>query len=121
MTQYYEVRQRESDKKWDMTCSTGSGGTYPIGYCGKEGDGGHDTREEAAACWEKYRLDQVRFDGENPDVMHKCAVCDAFTTTFAFVTNPFPNEWTLCKAHLNREGLDAAVAKVGSSLRRIRR
>ncbi len=33
MTTYYEARQRDSDKRWDFTSSTGSGGTCPIGYC----------------------------------------------------------------------------------------
>jgi len=113
MTAYYEVRQRESDKKWDMTCSSGSTGAYAVGYCGKEGDGGHDTREEAAACWEKYRLDHTHLDGDNPDVMHRCCVCDAFTTGYAHIRYPFPNEWALCDEHRTREGLETAIKKLG--------
>jgi len=33
MTAYYQPLQRERDKRWDMTRSTGSSGPHPIGYC----------------------------------------------------------------------------------------
>lgn len=33
MTTYYQPLQRESDRRWDYTSGTGSGGTCPIGYC----------------------------------------------------------------------------------------
>lgn len=34
MTAYFQVLQRESDKRWDYTRSTGSTKPHPIGYCG---------------------------------------------------------------------------------------
>ena len=33
MTTYYQPMQRHSDKRWDMTRSTGSTKPHPIGYC----------------------------------------------------------------------------------------
>ena len=33
MTTYHQALQRESDKRWDFTSSTGSSSAYPIGYC----------------------------------------------------------------------------------------
>src|SRR5512134_1548152 len=33
MTTYRQALQRESDKRWDFTSSTGSTKAHPIGYC----------------------------------------------------------------------------------------
>lgn len=111
----YQPLQRKNDDgtrgRWDMTCTDGSG-TYPIGYCGRDGScGGHDTAEEAGACWRKHRLDHdLRFDGHESHAWRPCEVCGSLTQGRAFLVGSFAYEWPLCDVHRNREGVDRANA-----------
>lgn len=118
----YQPLQRKNGTpgRWDMTCTNGAG-TFPVGYCGRSGScGGHDTADEAAACWDKHRLDNdLKFDGHESHTWKPCDVCASLTQGRAYLVGPFPHEWPLCDAHRNREGVDEAnkhTAARGTSL-----
>lgn len=75
---------------------------------------GHETPEEAVACYRGYLLDtMLRFtpadDEEEPerDVKRKCAVsdCGEFTTGIGHITGAVAFHWPLCKAHRTREAI----------------
>ena len=110
----YQPLQRKNDDgtpgRWDMTCTNGAG-TYPVGYCGRSGScGGHDTADEAAACWDKHRLDNDLDFFVSETTQHRCEVCGHWTGGIASLRGTFPFEWPLCDDHRNREGVDKANA-----------
>lgn len=109
----YQPKQRKNDDgtpgRWDMTCTDGAG-TYPIGFCGLAGScGGHDTGEEAQACWNKHRLDNDLGFGETKHQQRRCEVCAQWTTGVAYLRGEFPYEWPLCDKHRNRDGVDKTI------------
>ena len=109
----YQPKQRRNDDgtpgRWDMTCTNGAG-TFPIGDCGRDGAcGGHDSGEEAQACWAKHRLDNDLSFGETEHQQRRCEVCEHWTTGVAYLRGEFPHEWPLCNEHRSREGVDKAI------------
>lgn len=115
MTAYYQPLQRESDKRWDMTCGTGSRPAYPIGYCaggcgGCEGKG-HDTGAEASACYDGYLLDTCLTFFVAPNEQQRCATCQAWTTGRGDLKgDAFVRPVPLCEAHQSRDDMAAALA-----------
>lgn len=66
---------------------------------------GHETAEEACACYRNYLLDHhLRLDGKFHDAKEKCAECSDWTQTFARVHGSSPI--VLCESHLNRETVE---------------
>jgi hypothetical protein len=128
---YLKSRQRTSDKKWDYT-SMNDGHAHPIGYCAgwreyspeqrktfgmndkyiaeletrkdKYHAEGHDTPEEACACYKVYQLDTgLRFSDQS-NRQEKCLVCNEWTTKVARVDNW--ESYVLCEKHANREEVE---------------
>jgi hypothetical protein len=141
MARYYQVRQRQDNRRFDMTVSSDDEGwCHPIGYCAgwreysaenypsakeyllseiqrdlekrrpfqaKYHDGGHETREEADACYRDYELDQELRFYDLDDEQHKCALCGAWTQKVAEL-GQFHRYFHLCPEHANREGVEQA-------------
>jgi hypothetical protein len=130
---YYAAKQRQSDKKWDYTCRNDDF-TQPVGYCGayidwtpellsrlglpaehpsfekqrqfrdKHHSCGHETQQEAEACYREYLLDQrLKLMCEHPDAQIRCKVCNKWTTFYAEIDM---NMWDLCEEHNNREEVE---------------
>ena len=96
---YQKARQLESTKKWHYT-SENNGRIHPIGYCANHE--GHETAEEAQACYKGYLLDNnLLLDGKWEGQLSKCQVCGEWTDGMASI--PW-NQWyvTLCDTHRNR-------------------
>lgn len=114
--------QREADSRWDMA-TTGGGHTYAAGFCAgrmvtygrpaiDDGDfhtGGHETKEEAEACYHRYLASRVRF-GMFDDVQMKCKACGAWTQHHAQVEGTV---WALCPQHHTAEHVLALVQTRG--------
>lgn len=115
---YYAARRRTSGK-WDYTCKNNDT-IYPIGYCsGRDPDagctdeaaqryhsGGHETKEEAQACYKRYLLDNyLKLDGILTDELQPCKVCGEYTQRIAHITNEAFHAY-LCSAHLNRAAIE---------------
>lgn len=109
---YYDARQRESDKKWDYT-KMNDGKVWPVGYCGESGGGHHDDADSARECYTKYLLDKrMRLDLQSADAQHRCEICGEFTQGHAEVDH---RTFTLCDAHRTREHVAALFGTVGQS------
>jgi hypothetical protein len=135
--QYFKAMQR-TDGKWDYTV-TWDKATHPVGYCHawrewtenvqvmspdqyatalanqhKYHNHGHDTAEEACACYKEYQLDQhLQLGLENEGVQHRCLICNDWTSKVARV-----GRWgalALCDKHNNREEV-AKLYEVGESM-----
>ena len=126
---YYKPLQRESDKRWDYTCSNRRTGIHPIGYCrkwkafepspylteemcqrenqklapfiSKFHSDGHATYEEACACYKEYLLDHRMERGLHPDEQRKCKVCGAWTQVTIQVN--YSGRYDLCEQHATLE------------------
>ena len=134
---YYGPRQREKDKKWDYTCRNDDY-IYPVGYCRpyKEPDpktepwwhensikkyqaqkdkhhgDGHNSSEEACACYRRYLLDTTLYlDGHFGDTWHKCVVCGELTDGYAQVDNG--SMYNLCDTHRTKETVETLFGDVG--------
>lgn len=141
-------RQRIEDSRWDYTSSNPRYGTHPIGYCRPWSDprewehipeperereharlapfqdryhtDGHETAEEACACYKAYLLDLRlrlrRWESEEPpQTLYLCAAsgCGEHTAHRADVGGLGPS-WPLCEIHLNRETVSGLLT-VGES------
>ena len=132
---YYDARQRQTDKRWDYTCQN-DGRVWPVGYCAgyhePKDDGivrwrederqrviankdkyhrdGHATDEEARECYRLYLLDNDVQEMTFAEAQHPCV---------APVGESKCNVWTqkaleirhgghypLCDEHRNRETLE---------------
>lgn len=74
---------------------------------------GHSSKEEACECYRNYLLDQqLRFseDREDPDTLHKCAVCKTMTSGTAEIDY---QQWNLCKEHRTRDCVEKLFPSVG--------
>lgn len=130
---------QRTDLRWEMTQGTGSTGPYPTGYCAgwREPDSvntpavkdyvkrdlekrlpfkdkfhtdGHETREEALACWDEYRLDLKLKVVEEPDTQRRCKLCSVWTISrvkFAGVALSKPV--ALCPDHQDRESVKRVI------------
>lgn len=125
---YYEARQRESDKRWDFTVMRDKY-IRPVGYCHeyvpatvgigfhsqamvdefneskrpfmhKYHTDGHATQREAEECYRQYCLDQRLKYYTNVDEKHKCQVCGEWTQKQAVIEY---ESWWLCDSHANRD------------------
>ena len=71
MTTYYQALQRESDKRYDYTSSTGSTKPHPIGYCA----GWKEMADYGTAAWDKTLKESLERDIEekrpHKDKFHK--------------------------------------------------
>lgn len=77
--------------------------------------GGHETKEEACACYRQYLLDiRLRFVEDDPaaDTQHKCVECEAWTSGSAEIREDC---WYLCKEHRTREIAEKLMPPVGES------
>lgn len=125
--QYLRVMQR-LDGKWDWTVEW-QDHIAPTGYCRpwrdwnetlqqlspaayaqyvaereKYHDHGHDTPEEAAACYRSYLLDHNLTLGEvSLNTQHRCSVCGEWTNLAARVDMQV---WSLCPEHNTREQVE---------------
>lgn len=139
MAQIYQALQRQSDRRWDMTCgSDEERWTHAIGYCAGWRDcteeefrkipglkaeverlrfhrekfhrDGHASAAEAEACWLRYQLDiELRFF-DAKDEQRKCAVCEVWTTGRAKLGHEMPTFWPLCPEHQLRHSVENLVA-----------
>lgn len=135
---YLAPLQRQSDGKWDYTRNghpTGYCHAYrpfekkdlwifcnsqeamdreneKLGkYAEKYHACGHDTKEEACACYRQYLLDNlIRYDGKDMSSQQKCEVCGEWTQRFAH--GPYEIV-VLCDKHCNREDLEKVFHEVG--------
>ena len=119
---YYESKQRKTDGKWDYTRNK-----RPTGYCcayreiPKDADtliceehhdtshkhhvDGHNTEEEAIACYKEYLLDhELRLDREMSNNQQKCRVCGDWTQKYADIG--LTQMFILCDEHNNREEVE---------------
>ena len=126
---YDEARQREDDKRWDMT-SMNDGRIHPIGYCHawnppKPGDwlydlhkpewdkmeqfkdkyhtDGHATAIEASDCYREYLLDN-RLQFATIGHYNPCEVCGTLTNQMSQIDG-WPQH-LLCPEHANREEVE---------------
>lgn len=107
---YYDARQRKTDKKWDYTCMN-DGRIWPVGYCADAGGGHHDTAEEARECYTRYLLEnRMRLDGKMDNQQLRCEICKEFTDGFAEVDH---SHFTLCGEHRTREHVEKLFGTVG--------
>ena len=130
--QHYSARQREHDGKWDYTV-----GSTPVGYCRaykdpdemgvpmhpdtvatirqfkyKHHTHGHETAEEACACYKEYLFDQRTRHSDMKNQMLRCEICGEFTQHVVYIGAYEVHK--LCEKHANREGLEQVV-EVGES------
>jgi hypothetical protein len=102
---FHGVRQ-VAPGRWLYTCRN-AGALWPIGYCSVACR--HDTPEAAEWHYREYLLDSAQFGGRWAGKEYRCEVCRAWTDRFAilksYVVHP------LCRAHLNRDGLDIVVER----------
>jgi hypothetical protein len=108
----------------------GSDGVRPVGYCAPwmnwpkdwqermrlkydqyvaERDryhtDGHETPEEAAACYKRYVLDhELDLTRVNSDAQYKCVVCGEWTQGYARVG--WTRQYALCDQHRTREQVE---------------
>lgn len=76
-------------------------------FVAKFHDHGHDTADEAFACYQEYQLDhELRFS-EKPDEtsQHRCAVCNEWTQHAGWFVGSGFKFWHLCQAHQTREAV----------------
>lgn len=130
---YYAAKQRQSDMKWDYTCSNNNF-TQPIGYCSeyidwtpellsrlgvpydhpsfekqrnfqhKHHNCGHETKQEARECYREYLLDQkLKLMCENAETQIRCKICGKWTNLYAEIET---NMWNLCEEHNNRKEIE---------------
>lgn len=126
--QHYKALQR-ADGKWDYTV-TWKDRSLPVGYCAGWTDWGidiakmhpaanalavslkakyhvhgHETAEDACACYKQYLLDQSLTLGIESDfAQFKCQVCGEWTMLRASVGRWYHFE--LCPKHNNRESIE---------------
>jgi len=123
---YFKARQRK-DGKFDYTCMN-DGQIWPVGYCSvyhelpndnwisesyraaneatkdKHHGDGHDTAQEAQACYRAYLLDHaLHLNGAWENVQHKCEVCGEWTELYAEIQMRC---WNLCPQHNSREEVE---------------
>lgn len=133
---YYDARIRKTDGRWDYTCRN-DGKVWPVGYCmpwdriakadvnfpglgplddthkDKHHDGGHETPDEARACYRQYLLDHhVRLDRNSGMAHYPCRVCQVLTNGSASVKY---HTWPLCDAHRTQEQVEKLLPPVHSS------
>ena len=122
---YYKARQRK-DGRWDYTCMN-DGQIWPLGYCDewrpinerianyfsaedkekhdsfkdKHHCGGHETPEEAYACYKEYVLDQSLHTHEF-EPWSACLECGK-RTPYAVAEKGSISDMALCEAHQSRE------------------
>lgn len=133
---YYEARQREKDKRWDYTRRNDSR-IWPVGYCGgwrfdrepppglhnweqtkakyepfraNYHTDGHETREEAEACYRRYELDTELHFGTLLNQRLRCDVCEQFTDGTA---NTRHFHAIVCAAHQTREAVERLMIDQG--------
>lgn len=135
---YYKARQRQSDLKWDYTCQNDDR-VCPVGYCHKYKEWtqeemkrfglvssdleksakdkdkyhthGHDTQEEAEACYREFLLDQeLSLNHKDTNTQRKCEVCGEWTQGLAYLDMRVFN---LCDKHMNRESVATLFKEVG--------
>lgn len=117
---HYAPRRRKESGRWDYTCRQGQH-VWPVGYCsGRDPDagcadqtlskfhtGGHETKEEALACYKRYLLDHyLRLDGFLTDEGSECKICGVATRKMAHVRGEAIFFAHLCDEHLNRESVE---------------
>lgn len=98
---YYQARQRLSDKTWHFTCMN-DGQIWAVGDC--RNHAGHATKEEAEECYRKYLLNnKLHLDRKREDTKQKCVVCGEWTQSYAEVDM---EQWPLCDSHRTKEHVD---------------
>jgi hypothetical protein len=112
---YYQAREildektNEGTGKFHFTCQNGKA-IYAVGYCA-QGCPGHDSKQEADACFNKYQVDTATFHTIPPEKahsLHRCEVCGKHTASFAQMAYGGSTH-ILCDEHLNKEGLAQAM------------
>lgn len=107
--------QRDSDGRWDVVTATG-GNVYGAGYCGgklvtygsapvAEGlyhTDGHETKEEAEACYRGFLVDTQSRAALFDDVQMRCKQCNEWTQHYVQIG---VDVWPLCAGHQGRERL----------------
>jgi hypothetical protein len=112
---YYEPKQREDDKKWDFAChNDNQKRTWPVGFCAAHSaEERHDTPEEAAACYQKYLIEQkLVLDAGTISGMQKCEVCGTMTNKVA-KAGPYVRH-LLCDEHRTADTMARLMADLGS-------
>lgn len=130
---------QRKDGRWDYSAET-DGESRPVGYCAgwsevsdaeeaatpglrKEREklrankakfhkGGHDTLEEACACFRGFLLDTTRRAKASPQ-LHPCDFPGCQGSSDAGVTVDGELRWHLCKPHRNREAFELLMPQVG--------
>lgn len=110
--------QRQDDGRWRMTerSDESSQPPYAIGYCVE--DGGHETPEDASACFDRYEATERRRVYHEDGVQRRCErpldeagerhVCGQWTTQRVGV-GPY-RELALCHEHASVEDVIAVFA-----------
>lgn len=111
---YYQARQRQSDRRWDWTVRNDDR-YYRIAPC-VDHDDGHETREEAERHWWDWATAELR-ESTLIDQQRPCAVCRAWTDLLAESRDGHLGPVSLCETHRNTEGLrQAAPFHPGTSI-----
>ncbi len=109
--------QNKLTKKWKYTAGWARDGRIiEIGFCAD--DDGHDTEEEACACYRKYLLEKrcrLHEPQKNPTSKHRCAVedCEEYTAGYAVVATYWMKH--LCDKHRTVEVVESLFGPVGES------
>jgi len=125
---YYQARQRESDKRWDWTCKNDDQ-VWAMPPCSGHKDG-HETAEQAVLHFFSYEAEHLTEHEIAADTQHRCEWvstvdnqrCPNWTTKwlearhwgghqFLCDEHRIPTNW----AYLNRPGEDAGDYQIISS------
>lgn len=122
---YYQARQRQTDKRWDYTCRNGEH-IFPVGYCQAWRDfdppynqgeqyerylankekyhtGGHDSAEDAERCYYTYLHENRMRTVAMGTTQVRCDYPDCQTWTSEGISVEYALAM-LCSAHRNKEG-----------------
>lgn len=110
---YYDARQHSITERWCYTCRQG-GDIWTVGTCGE--DGGHESSEEARACYRTYLLaNRLLLNVELGDEHRICGVVDCQELTHQAC---MIDMWTmpLCPSHMNPDQATRLFPPVGSQI-----
>lgn len=119
---YYHPYQRSTGEWFYVMVNDGM--VYRVGYCAEDACQGHTTEEEAREHYRQYELDNATYrdattlpeEAQRKQRERHCAVCQAWTRSFAQLGPGRLQIVFLCADHLNRDGLDQAVPTMGDAI-----
>jgi hypothetical protein len=109
---HYAARQHSITERWAYTCRQG-GDIWPVGRCAE--DGGHDTAEQAQACYRQHLIESAEMSVQFKGDYQRCRAPGCTEpTTEAAMYNGAPV--FLCEEHMDEDFLEKIVPSVGTSI-----